>query len=71
MNENWNYEDGGLFQYYANNKVETILPEANTAVLQTGNVPHSTTILSKHAPIRKSIQVWFEKSNSMPKKSLL
>ena len=71
MNENWNYEDGGLFQYYANNKVETILPEANTAVLQTGNVPHSTTILSKHAPIRKSIQVWFEKSNSIPKKSLL
>jgi hypothetical protein len=71
MNENWNYEDGGLFQYYANNKVETIVPEANTAVLQTGNVPHSTTILSKHAPIRKSIQVWFEKSNSIPKKSLL
>ena len=23
MNENWNYEDGGLFQYYSNNKVET------------------------------------------------
>jgi len=71
MNEGWNYEDGGLFQYNNNNKIETIIPEANTAVMQTGNIPHSTTILSRHAPIRKSIQVWFEKDNDKPTKSIL
>ena len=71
MNKNWNYQDGGLFQYYENNKIQTILPEANTAVMQTGNVPHSTTILSKHAPVRKSIQIWFDKNNDKPKKTTL
>ena len=71
MNKNWNFIDGGLFQYYQNGKVETIIPEGNTAVMQTGNVPHSTTILSRHAPIRKSIQIWFEKDNDIPLKSTI
>lgn len=71
MNENWNYQDGGLFQYYINGKIETLVPHANLAVMQTGKVPHSTTILSKNAPIRKSIQVWFEKGNNRPVKSAI
>jgi len=63
LNDSWNYENGGLFLYELNNKIETIVPKKNLGVFQIGGVPHSTTIVSEKNKIRKTLQVFFDKQN--------
>jgi Rps23 Pro-64 3,4-dihydroxylase Tpa1-like proline 4-hydroxylase len=57
LNDEWNYKDGGLFQYM-DKDIKTIIPKHNRGVIQTGFVEHSTTITTTDAPIRKSIQIF-------------
>lgn len=60
LNEFWKVEYGGLFQFTTtSNVVETIVPSGNMGVYQEGGVPHSTTVVAKHAPVRRTIQVFF------------
>ena len=63
LNDDWSYENGGLFLYEENNDIKTIIPQKNKAVLQVGGVPHSTTIVSKYSKPRKTIQIFFDKFN--------
>lgn len=60
LNEEWWYNYGGLFQYLNGDKVESVTPRSNLGVLQVGNVQHSTTITSIHAPVRKTVQIFFK-----------
>lgn len=60
LNDYWKIEYGGLFQFYTKpNVVETITPSANLGVYQEGGVPHSTTVVAKNAPVRRTLQVFF------------
>ena len=65
LNDDWSYENGGLFLYKENNDIKTIIPQKNKAVLQVGGVPHSTTIVSKYSKPRKTIQIFFDKFNEV------
>jgi len=61
LNEFWKVEYGGLFQFTTtSNVVETIVPSGNVGVYQEGGVPHSTTVVAKHAPVRRTLQVFFQ-----------
>ena len=61
LNEFWKVEYGGLFQFTTtSNVVETIVPSGNMGVYQEGGVPHSTTVVAKHAPVRRTLQVFFQ-----------
>ena len=61
LNKFWKVEYGGLFQFTnTSNVVETIVPSGNVGVYQEGGVPHSTTVVAKHAPVRRTLQVFFQ-----------
>lgn len=61
LNEFWKVEYGGLFQFTTtSNVVETIVPSGNVGVYQEGGVPHSTTVVAQHAPVRRTLQVFFQ-----------
>jgi hypothetical protein len=59
LNDNWNFEFGGLYQYYDDNEIKTIIPRKNLALFQKGGISHSTTIQSVYSPIRRSVQIHF------------
>jgi hypothetical protein len=61
LNKNWDFRNGGLFTYKDETGIHSIIPEANTGVIQTGGIYHSTTITSPEAEIRRSIQVFCKK----------
>ena len=60
LNEEWDYQMGGLFNYKYDYGVRTVVPQKNTGVLQVGGVPHSTTITSEKSPIRRTLQIFFD-----------
>ena len=63
LNDEWNYKDGGLFQYM-DKDIKTIIPKYNKGVIQTDLVQHSTTITTTDSPIRKSIQAFMDKEKT-------
>lgn len=67
LNDEWEYHMGGLFQYNDGN-LGLVSPKKNLGVLQIGGVPHSTTIISENSPIRRTVQIFFDKFNDEPSK---
>ena len=63
LNNNWLIKYGGLFNYYKENSIRGIKPKKNLGVLQVGGIGHSTTIISSTAPIRRTLQIFFAKTN--------
>lgn len=66
LNNEWNYEWGGLFQYHDGNNVKSITPQKNMGVYQEQTLPHSTTIMKENSPIRRTIQIFFNNEKVKP-----
>lgn len=64
LNKSWDWEDGGLFQYYQNGEIKTEIPKFNTGFFQNDGLWHSTTISSELSPVRKTIQIFYNESIS-------
>jgi len=60
INKEWDYSWGGLFQYYTNKEIKTIIPGYNIGLLQSGDLKHSTTVTTSTSPVRISIQIFFD-----------
>jgi len=59
LNDIWDLQWGGLFQYCLNDCVNSITPVHNLGILQQGDINHSTTITTKASPIRRTLQIFF------------
>ena len=66
LNKEWNYNWGGLFQYFDGDDIISVTPKYNMGVYQESTLPHSTTITNKDTAIRKTIQVFFNKEKVKP-----
>jgi len=60
LNENWDRDYGGLFLYEYKNELKAIVPKYNHAVINSNSVVHGTSIVSPRAPIRETLQLFFE-----------
>lgn len=63
LNEEWDYRNGGNFNYEIDGTIHTVVPRLNTGVYQSGGVYHSTTITTPNSDIRRSVQVFLKKYN--------
>jgi Rps23 Pro-64 3,4-dihydroxylase Tpa1-like proline 4-hydroxylase len=62
LNEEWDQDWGGYFMYKnEDGSISAIPPQRNTAVLQFGGVPHSTTPVHYSGELRITLQVFFNK----------
>lgn len=66
LNDDWEFRMGGLFLYNVEDEVKTVVPKKNLGVLQVGGMPHSTTIISENSPVRRTLQIFFDKFNDEP-----
>jgi hypothetical protein len=46
-----------------NSKIQSIIPKRNKAIEQIGGIYHSVSVLSKNAPLRKTLQIFYKKSS--------
>lgn len=63
LNEVWDRDWGGYFVYEQDGDLNAVVPKFNTAVGFECPVQHCTTMPSINAPLRESIQVFFEKTH--------
>ena len=65
-NESWNYEKGGVFQWfdYENKKWESFIPSCGTLIFNDKDEPHATTPVKVRDQFRISLQVFV-----LPKKT--
>lgn len=61
LNDEWDIDHGGLFMYNEGDGIRAISPEKNMLVFQLGGIPHSVSVLSPRAPVRVTIQAFFDK----------
>ena len=60
LNQSWDKNYGGLFLYEKNKNLRGYVPKYNSAVINNKKVPHGTSIISPTAPIRETLQIFFE-----------
>lgn len=60
LNEKWSRNDGGLFLYEEQGKIQGIVPKQNLCVMQEGGVMHCTTPVLPRGKLRCTIQVWID-----------
>jgi hypothetical protein len=61
LDENWDANWGGAYLYETSDReVKALFPFGNRLVLQYNHTPHATTLTSKVAPIRRTLQMFFE-----------
>ena len=58
LNKQWSRDNGGLFLYEDQGKINGIVPKQNLCVLQTGRTMHSTTPVLPRGKLRCTLQVW-------------
>jgi len=65
-NESWNYEKGGVFQWfdYDNKKWESLVPACGTLIFNDRDEPHATTPVRTRTEFRISLQLFI-----LPKQS--
>jgi hypothetical protein len=61
LNENWNIDFGGLFLYEYLNEKKFVIPEFNKCVVNESLVYHGTSLTTSDAPLRETIQIFFNK----------
>ena len=54
--------DGGYFLYKEEENIHAIAPKQNRAVLQENSVRHATTAVHPRASLRKTLQIFYEKT---------
>ena len=59
INKDWEKDWGGAYLYECNEGIKVLYPKNNRMVLQNNHTPHSTSIVSKNAPVRITIQIFF------------
>ena len=60
LNKEWHRDYGGLFLYEHKDQLKAIVPKYNHAVINPNGVVHGTSIVSPKAPIRETLQLFFE-----------
>lgn len=61
LNDEWDYNNGGIFLYEDANEVKALCPTCNTGVLNDKHTRHMVTHVGQLIKEqRKSIQVWFD-----------
>ena len=60
LNEEWHRDYGGLFLYEEKNELKAIVPKYNHAVINSNSLVHGTSIVSPTAPIRETLQLFFQ-----------
>lgn len=62
LNKNWEPNYGGYFMYkkQGDHEIKAEKPSYNKCIFQSGSVWHATTLTHWKAPIRKSLQVFFD-----------
>ena len=68
LNEKWVWKNGGIFQYEINGNIISVIPNKNLGILQKDGVWHSTTIVSKDSPTRRTVQIFLKEK---PKNSII
>jgi hypothetical protein len=61
LNDFWDRDWGGYFMYEKDGLLGAVAPEFNTAVGFICPLQHCTTMPSINAPLRESIQIFFDK----------
>lgn len=64
LNEVWSEDDGGLFLYKTNKDIKVIIPEFNKCIINKNNIVHGTTLTTKVAPYRETLQLFFSKNKT-------
>lgn len=60
LNENWDPDWGGYLMWQENNEIKAVIPQYNRLAVNSGKIPHATTLTTKDAELRETIQIfWF------------
>lgn len=65
VNEQWDPEYAGLFLYQDGDKITALYPEFNKGVWFKSPLMHSTTMPNQHAPLRESIQLFWDATDEV------
>lgn len=57
-----NENNGGYFLYKEEDELRAVAPKQNRAVLQENSVRHATTAVHSRAELRKTLQIFYEKT---------
>ena len=60
LTEDWDRNYGGLFMYEHKKELKAVVPEYNHAIINSNSVVHGTSIVSPKAPIRETLQLFFQ-----------
>jgi|TARA_R110002020_G_scaffold466851_1_gene689883 Rps23 Pro-64 3,4-dihydroxylase Tpa1-like proline 4-hydroxylase len=60
LTKDWDSNYGGLFLYEDKKELKALVPKYNHAVINSNSVVHGTSIVSPKAPIRETLQLFFQ-----------